>query len=263
MRKRPRRISLAHHSRFLDREPPGATYHYTSAQGLLGILSNRSLWLSDCRFLNDADELHHSDRRALSVVEASKLSSRTRSRLRRIVEQFVNWSTLTASFSENGDLLSQWRAYCPLEGGYSIGFSKDFWRKLDSPCCTAFKPCIYDPREQHAILRDILLKISSDFELHYRMVRPCMKNRSFEEEREWRIISLDPPDIIDGLEFRSAKGKIVPYCEWHFVGDALPITEIIVGPCVNQSLAANGVRHLLRSLSMPNIEVRLSTATLR
>ena len=41
---------------------PGATvpaqlHHYTTAEGLRGILKSKSLWASDLRFLNDRSEL--------------------------------------------------------------------------------------------------------------------------------------------------------------------------------------------------------------
>ena len=35
----------------------GLVYHYTSSEGALGILQNRSLWFTDCEFLNDPAEL--------------------------------------------------------------------------------------------------------------------------------------------------------------------------------------------------------------
>jgi hypothetical protein len=37
--------------------PPETLHHYTTAAGLIGILRSKSLWASDCRFLNDRSEL--------------------------------------------------------------------------------------------------------------------------------------------------------------------------------------------------------------
>ena len=34
-------------------------YHYTSPTGLLGILSNKSIWFTDCDYLNDASESNY------------------------------------------------------------------------------------------------------------------------------------------------------------------------------------------------------------
>ena len=34
----------------------GLAFHYTSPSGLLGILSQKRLWFSDCDYLNDSSE---------------------------------------------------------------------------------------------------------------------------------------------------------------------------------------------------------------
>ena len=36
---------------------PTSLFHYTSAQGLDGIVQSQSLWAIDCRFLNDSQEM--------------------------------------------------------------------------------------------------------------------------------------------------------------------------------------------------------------
>ena len=33
-------------------------YHYTSLQGLIGIISNSSIWCSHCEYLNDSSEFN-------------------------------------------------------------------------------------------------------------------------------------------------------------------------------------------------------------
>jgi hypothetical protein len=42
-------------------KPPDHLYHYTSIEGLMGILTNRSLWATEIYFLNDTQELRYSD----------------------------------------------------------------------------------------------------------------------------------------------------------------------------------------------------------
>src|SRR4051794_26348792 len=39
--------------------PPEVIYHYTPPAGLHGILTGKSIWASDARFLNDTTELVH------------------------------------------------------------------------------------------------------------------------------------------------------------------------------------------------------------
>jgi len=52
-----------------DPRPPAKLYHYTSTEGLLGILRNRQLWASNVLYLNDATELVDSVRIIRSLLE--------------------------------------------------------------------------------------------------------------------------------------------------------------------------------------------------
>lgn len=38
---------------------PSVLYHYTSADGLIGIVRNQRLWATDIEYLNDSEELTH------------------------------------------------------------------------------------------------------------------------------------------------------------------------------------------------------------
>jgi hypothetical protein len=44
-------------------------YHYTGARGLLGIERSQKLWLTDYRFLNDAEEIRFGLSKAVEVAE--------------------------------------------------------------------------------------------------------------------------------------------------------------------------------------------------
>jgi hypothetical protein len=101
-------------------------YHYTSADGLLGILSTGTLWATQIRFLNDTAEFTFA--RDALVREAYVRSARLRHPLvKRIVTREIrrvehgHIPAYVVSFSERGNMLSQWRAYAPRDG-VSIGF---------------------------------------------------------------------------------------------------------------------------------------------
>ena len=132
-------------------EPEGLLYHYTTQQGLLGILNNKNkcIWATHSQYLNDKRE-------GGIVLQAllNELSSRVKSDSlfqllgmepniakqpectdEETLSQAIgaaNWVTsqnvFVASFSEEGNLLSQWRAYSGKSGGYSIGFKPGFLR---------------------------------------------------------------------------------------------------------------------------------------
>ena len=61
----------------LDSEPPPSTiYHYTTDQGLRGILENGSLWVTDIFSLNDPSELKHGLQIAEEALTATAKNER-------------------------------------------------------------------------------------------------------------------------------------------------------------------------------------------
>lgn len=47
-------------NRKIEKKPPERLYHYTSIDGLKGILDSRCLWASQIHFLNDTKEFNYS-----------------------------------------------------------------------------------------------------------------------------------------------------------------------------------------------------------
>jgi hypothetical protein len=45
--------------RFPDRRFPKQLYHYTSADGLMGIVTNNTIRFSDAAYMNDGSEVEH------------------------------------------------------------------------------------------------------------------------------------------------------------------------------------------------------------
>jgi hypothetical protein len=109
---------------------PETLYHYTSMAGLLGIVQSRKIWASHIRYLNDHTEQEH----IWSLVEnhvSEKLQQcddpKTRAslfELAGLIAQRSSQETYVASFSSDGDLLSQWLSYCPEGAGVAIGFGR-------------------------------------------------------------------------------------------------------------------------------------------
>jgi Protein of unknown function (DUF2971) len=169
------------------------------------------------------------------------------------------------SFSEDGDSLSQWRAYGG-PSGFAIGFDPD---KLKVPERWHLAPCIYDPDKQRAIIRAVIDEVleensssgdgtESDTDFRelggnllaylYRYA-PMMKHESFHEEREWRFISHPMSCHREGFDFREGRSTIVPYfklpvCEQK---EEFPISEIVVGPTREPGRSVRSIRTLLLS----------------
>src|SRR5580698_8671217 len=95
--------------------PPSILYHYTTTEGLLGIIESKELWATNILFLNDTSELVDAFKLFASELEANpiKLGER-KGWLQTMILPSLETAEVdhfVVSFCENGDLLSQWRAY--------------------------------------------------------------------------------------------------------------------------------------------------------
>jgi len=119
-------------------EPRGLLYHYTSPEGLLGIIRSGSIRATHVRYLNDKTELKYASSQEFQDTlletlfpEANEEKKESLRRLRK--DHKKNDEVYVASFTDDaaalatdaarpGDRLSQWRAYSNLAGGFSLGF---------------------------------------------------------------------------------------------------------------------------------------------
>lgn len=216
---------------------PPILYHYTSAEGLLGIVSNNVLRASDALYMNDASELEYAKALIQEVVEAKLIAGctdRGHEFLTRCARD--NFSILAmlqpylACFCQNGDLLSQWRAYAGRGGGYAIGFdagplgrpslsltgttdatllSVEYARptqrslieeRVDSICraldeCSDENPTVDMIPVACMLFRETLADLVWSF-----------KHAAFQEEREWRLVCLRDRRFAGQFDFRSGHG---------------------------------------------------------
>ena len=114
------RLLTRSHRRTLAPRPPKQLHHYTGPSGLLGIIDSRSLFLSDASFLNDQSEIIYArDLIATVLAELASAADGPQGRLLQATSRrFLVASKATAAlryyvacFCEDGNLLSQWRAY--------------------------------------------------------------------------------------------------------------------------------------------------------
>lgn len=133
------RILRYHNDRELDttkqRPNHGLLYHYTTAEGLKGIVESEVLWATSAYYLNDSAEILYGYRLLDQALEnwlkranppADSISRGFAESHRQYfghdaLERNVIMPIYLTCFCEEGNLLSQWRAYGSA-GGYSIGF---------------------------------------------------------------------------------------------------------------------------------------------
>jgi len=246
-----------------DVTPPKIIYHYTTAEGLLGILNEKALWATKIHYLNDATELVEPIRIAKKILEelsakADKYSIECT--MQRMLSDIFEWesiNTCVVSFCAKGDLLSQWRAYGVSSSSYSIGFDSAKLTEAIKAHPFELKQCkYYNPNDYNKAVYQFILESSKEKDLpdnfigRFINMAAVMKLKCFSEEEEWRIVSYSPLSFTD-LRFRVGKSMLIPYY-------SLPITlssivEIIIGPCPHPNLAKDAIAGLSHKYRLDNV----------
>jgi hypothetical protein len=193
-----------------------------------------------------------------------------------------------ASFTENADQLSQWRAYCPPTGGYAVGFrSKDLVQLEEGATPDRFLVrCVYDRESQETLIRNLIEAIDlfaeenarklpskdrlfrESFKLLGRLlplVAPALKDPTFAEEQEWRLVRL-PISFEEGPpDFREGRSMLIPYHGHSFPAKAggVPIEELVIGPTPHAELARDAAEALLSSHGLAKTTLRSSSIPYR
>lgn len=210
-------------------------YHYTSSDGLIGILQSCELWATDARFLNDTSELHSGREIARQVISdaADRTTERFDAQFLRSVERRLdlmdNISILVCSFSEVGDSLPQWREYADRGHGFALGFDCNALHLLRERTGFSLGRCAYSPKEQadlvHAALGQGLSLMRTGFQSDawtdevskardttVELVAQCiplLKNFAFRSEAEWRLVAQGGTELPTFL--RKSGRTVVPY----------------------------------------------------
>lgn len=176
----------------------GTIYHYTSADGISGIIDNHEIWMSNTAFMNDTTELKMLQNAKAVFKDRDFVNDAVRHEWREILErQRFNENRQTdyymASFSRKKDLLEQWRAY----GNFCIGFDA---RRLAVKRRVFLYSCLYTEND---IRRWVLKKEKIDewegladdeekrngaYNLFY-VASMKYKNKNFKSEKEVRLIA--------------------------------------------------------------------------
>lgn len=263
---------------------PEALYHYTTPEGLLGILTENKLWATDIFYLNDSSEFIYGKELILRYLRnpyrklprVAQLFKDVESMLED-VESFLRFYVL--SFCKNGNLLSQWRSYGDSRAGYSIGIKTDQinYKMLDK---VMLRKVVYKPEEQDSYIKLIFDKAVEIFDRGekdsldvcvanaYLELICSLKHPAFESEAEWRIVYLtDIPD--KDIKLRATRIGIVPYIELspekHFSNSSgkLPITKIICGPSLHPKLTMDSLGQLILKYKYDEVKIEDSKVPLR
>ncbi len=270
-------------------------FHYSSAEGLKGIVGGRSLWATNIEYLNDAAEFRHGEGVIEEIVAKRKSAAKgeEESFFERLGESpriFDAPDIFVVSLSESDDSLGQWRGYTPSNCGFSIGFdSRVLTSALWASDSMQLVRCIYGDEEQRQTARDLLethiegwikrpktpsgirnssAKVSAalSFRVQSAILAASMKHRAFSDEKEWRLLGVFRDTT--NYRFRAGKSSLIPYIELRWgagtnAPEAQPIRSVTVGPSPNPKLGNNSVSLLLKSLGMDHVRIKSSQIPFR
>jgi len=244
-------------------------YHYTNQAGLLGIVNSGEIWASKIQYLNDSSEFRATCEVAEKCLEAyyeQNLSINYRNALaeiRKRIKSITNINVCVCSFSQDGDSLSQWRAYGGALGGYAIGFSLKRLRTLAFAKGCDLVQCSYDQTARDLEVQRLIdrtlpltptanpepISIVDSFSSDLWTLAPKFKDPAFKHEQEWRLFTSPVGASEETFAYRTGHSMIIPYFRFH-LGDSLeghPIVTVIVGPTPHPELAKQSVQSLLMS----------------
>lgn len=229
---------------------PNVVYHYTSLSAMMNILKTQKIWASDIGYLNDVSErnllLEAVDEHLTDFALTYGLTAepfRQRDSFQLLDGPFV------ASFSAESDSLNQWRSYCPIANGVSIGFKTEClkaaeltWKPvhdgavrgifdITTPC--QFKAVSYVEPNETGLANQVLSfayadaqKSADEFEVEYgdgaaavndyfryniEAQASFYKHKGFRNEWEYRLVLPSTYQQTHQVEFRCTRSSMVPY----------------------------------------------------
>ncbi len=273
-------------------------YRYCNLDTFLKIIQNKSLRLSDIGKSNDYAELIYMENIIREEFEKKirmmVLEDEERSTVLSL-EEFtrnimLNSINLYATcFSEEKDLLSQWRGYANGGMGVAIGFSKEIMRLVnEEKYGLVFRKVCYMEKEQREFARkeaQIIIdtmqrkKLFAAFaEVYENDIAKigCMKQPGFSEEKEWRLcIGMTPEIRIDQkgrfkdfvlseIKTQCIREHLITYFDLSFekiYNDF--VKEIIIGPSAKVTERDISTSLMINGFDVNKIHVTKSQVTYR
>lgn len=272
---------------------PAKLYHYTTSDGLLGIVGSHSLWATDIQYLNDKREFEYAAGVAADLIQAradllmhdeefepenpdhsraavlNGIAARIRDVQTNGHEYYYAYVTC---FCEHDDLLSQWRGYSS-DQGYALGFDRTGLEsgQVRPNSNTRLVKVEYGSDNKKETLASLLSRLGTyptghpgvtaetEFGEIAMPTLSTIKHPGFREEAEWRLITTMQAE---STSFRRGKFAITPYISIDF--DPSILREIVVGPGDNQALGEQAVRRLIDSTQgLAHVSVRVSDIPFR
>ena len=270
--------------------PPQHLFHYTDLDGVRGIFTSRTLWLSKFTSTNDISEILLAVEHFRAFVErrAGDFTRAEGDFLRKAADDlggFRRTNICIASFCEQDDLLSQWRSYGNDGRGVALGFDSAKLVALARARGLHLYRCVYDPAAHERIASDLvnmLLKshraappgndaqhraMIDEFSAAFLQVAPVIKDHRFAEEREWRLVSdpvtFDDPAMIAVMRGNQASVKLTLPLEGATGSAAGLIDRVTIGPTLDPDNVSDAIEVLARRNGFQIAKISISEVPYR
>ena len=274
--------------------PQQSFYHYTSSNGLNGILKNKKIWFSNTKFLNDEQERCYTYKLLIEEINKmpySKLNDGLKcyydenSKERNNVNTNIfEYDYYVACFSNNKDSLSLWNYYTKSDSstGFNIEFDKqDLINALNLTPMDIHGQVIYDESEQRKLIQNILRKyneeynelqnnnINSQLKINIEMSQLInfyslfFKHPAFKNEEEYRI-AIGKNRINNNkfkCLFRSYKDMFIPYFEKEIPQTC--IKSITISPTQKQIITQESIKNMLDEMDYKRTKEKDTNIPLR
>lgn len=268
-------------------------YHYTDSNGLIGIVSNKTIRLGDIRYMNDPSERTYGVEVARSALEKrvselpEDLSQMIKNSLHKLeTDADLDLVPFAFSLSKYSDNLQQWRSYCKNGLGYCLGFKVQEICQPTSGILGLFRVRYVRSKQEFLFsnLFDVLSEIflSSErgdvtrktvmkfCELGISIISSIVKDQAYHVEGEWRLLELVKTKRPQHIEFLAKDQVIRPFLTRKiddFVrnsdGFATSIIDhVYLGPNLDSSVPA-AVAMLFRRYDWKIPELRRSRVPMR
>jgi hypothetical protein len=272
------------------RRGSGTLWHYTSGDGLIGILQSGEFWVTQVSCVNDAVELRYAQAILLRNLKQARAESRLPDDEANLLDRAVlglsadptpSSPWFVGCLSEHADDLSQWRAYGGGEGGYALAFDTATLHTILHLHQIYLAGVCYDPDVHEDIARSVVQATLAFYreglaarpgadaaqwahvflqawsnELTY--IAPIIKHPAFSAEMEWRLLrQLREPDL-PNLKYRQRQSMMARHLPLALrlpyapAGSRLlPISGVLVGPSRHKDLSVVSVATMLRTIGYP------------
>jgi Protein of unknown function (DUF2971) len=291
----------AHHIRSFGQSAVNEVWHYTNADGLIGMLKSGEIYTTQIACLNDSLEYRYFGDVVHKVIREKLKSPADPDILAflRVADEGLATSDYSAEghfvacFSEVEDDLSQWRGYGGGECGYSIGFRFDgLMEAVNARPNTWLVPMNYDDPKHQFLAGDVVrmgIKYFSDgvqpqqsgfdlatwgkeltiaFAAELSIFASIIKHPKFDGEKERRIATRLQTGEHKALEFRQKRTLLARHLPISLKTDGLgrsrlPITRIYVGPGPAKRVSKISVGDLLLKYGYEGVPVEESQVPYR